>query len=402
MGSPLHPSLAPSPCHCALLRALPRMVAAPHQKFEAGVAKISALRTMAVATTDLVNEAWSALRTGVVVARKLEELLDSRPPEEIRSVLEFMLQRANQKKAAREQVKECLRILLVREPWLAEARAEQSLRDGVREVLDSEQDAELVAQLDTVEEQEVEEEPAEEVAAEAAEIEDQAQSEDVAPVVKPLTICERLVRGRVVLKRFGWEFPCDPTGTSGDEATAGFMSIFDAVTALTTTSGKASVGNEPMAALACLEQDWASLLQFLVSMYTSGVRNTCSSRIRFVVVHLRALAPAFRELAPWASLPWGHLPMPAEEAEAEARALEEFKRQQAEEAESLRLAQELQAEEDAQVLALQKARSQRVQEDFALACKLEAEAATRPERAPRRQLSVRRLRLRQSTTAGGA
>jgi len=381
--------------------------ASPQQKFELGVGKVRGLRARAVASADGVNEAWSALRTGVVASRKAPESLDRCEEGERPRILEFVLERGAQKKSARGQVKECLRILLVRPVWLASVLAEEGLRAGVVEALDASQDAELLAQLlppaqpqaveESVEAEALEasqdaeplaqlppparprvgEESAEAEAeaavgeAEAALIEVEAEAPPRPAKPRPLSIHERMARGRAVLEGFGWAFPRDPTGTRGDEATAGFMLLFEAVTLLSTGSGLASVGGEPSAVLAGWEEDLANLLHFLLSMYTSGVRRTYSGRIRFVVVRLRALAPAFRELAPWASLPWGHEEMPKEEAEAEARVLEDLQRQRAEEAEDERLARMLQEEEEKEALAREKVRRERAQEDFVLACKLQ-------------------------------
>jgi len=313
-------------------------MATPQQKLEAGVEKACALQSTAIVTTDHVTEAWAALRTGVLAARRLAEVLDARSAEEMRSVLELALRRASQKRAAIGQVRECLRILLARPPWLTAASAEERFQAGVREALDAGQDAELLAQLDAAE--------AAAVAAEGAGAEEAADAAGVDEgQPRPVGIRECLAHGRAVLERFGWEFPSDPVGTQGDQAVAGFMHIVDALTALETASGRASVGGEPAAVLVELEEDWPGLLRFLLGLYGCGVRRTYVARVRFVVVRLRALAPAFRDLAPWASLPWGDLPMPEEEAEAEARQLEELGRRRKEEeveAEDQRLARELQ------------------------------------------------------------
>lgn len=418
-------------------------MAAPQQKFEAGLSKVRGLRAAAAATTDLVNEAWSALRTGVIVARRLPEVLDSCPKEERPHVLRFILERAAQKKAARAQAEECLRILLARPPWLATARAEEGLRSGVREALDGERDAELLGHLAA---EEAAEEPAEGAAEEEAEVswlEESGAPEAAAPASeepasappqpppaiseclaralpwqsaaapaseqpgaappRPPRIRERLARGAAVLERFRWEFPRDPIGTRGDEATAGFQAIFDAVTALTIPSGRASVGDDPSAALVDLERHWADLLRFLVSMYNSGVKRTYSSRIRFVALHLRELSPAFRDLAPWASLPWGRSPAPRREAEAaagarqdevEARASarKEPSTRRAEDAKKLRPAHKTQRKREEQAAkeaaleevrrrSVREARRRSVQGDLTLACKLQEEEKERPGEA---------------------
>jgi len=470
-------------------------MASPQQKFEAGIAKVSSLREASHPTTDLVNESWSALRVGIVAARKSEDLLDARSDEEMAFVLDFMLRRAVQKKSATSQVRECLRVLLSRQPWLAAVRACESLRAGIRDLLDEVQDAELQEQLapegaegeelvfgtredeardvlegppplpapeslpsDAMEATQVApsslpqeavvevmevanaaEGPldAQEVIVEVAEAAEPGQlakpdpeqeksslgpspvlgvqegqqspllnvvvaaavSEDGDECHRPVTIRERLAEGKKVLESFGWEFPAR---LQLDDATAGFMLIFDAVSSISRAPPRPlpAGAEDPLEALAELEGAWAGLLQFLVSMYTSGIKRTYSARIRFVTVELRQRSPLFRELAPWASLPWGDAPMPREEEEAEARLLEEFDRQRAEEAENDRLAQELQSQEEAEARALEDMRRRLEEEDLVLALKLEEQAKQAPAKKSS-YLPQLPLRMRRRS-AGGA
>eukprot|EP00418_Pyrodinium_bahamense_P071013 CAMPEP_0179091274 /NCGR_PEP_ID=MMETSP0796-20121207/41687_1 /TAXON_ID=73915 /ORGANISM="Pyrodinium bahamense, Strain pbaha01" /LENGTH=415 /DNA_ID=CAMNT_0020788863 /DNA_START=53 /DNA_END=1300 /DNA_ORIENTATION=+ len=415
-------------------------MAQPRQKLASGIDKVCFLLARAAPDIDLVNEAWAAVRMGIVASRQDDEGLDARSEEEMRCVLEFLVQRGLKKRAARGQVKECLRIVLARPPWLASAHADEVLRTGLLEVLeDGEAGAELrerlaaaaeepaeeareawaagrgpeecpAAQQQQREDQEVLGQPAEEevVPPEALEVVVLEGEEEQQPRRLP-SVRERLAEGVRVMRHFGWQFPHDPTGVGLDEATAGFRSLLSGVTALTTSSGRASVGEDVLAALTELDGDWPNVLQFLLSMYTSGVRSTYSSRIRFVVVKLRDFSPAFRGLMPWESLPWGHLPMPALEAE-EARQLEELQRRGFEEREGLRLARALQAQEEADAQAFKEVRGQLEQEDWSLARSLQDEvpslssaATTRSKavHAPRglRVPNLPRLRRR---SAGGA
>ncbi|CAE8606972.1 unnamed protein product, partial [Polarella glacialis] len=57
------------------------------------------------------------------------------------------------------------------------------------------------------------------------------------------------------------------------------------------------------------ERVWLDIIRFLLSMYSSGKRNTLRSRIKFVVVKLRQLSTSFDEAireseSREAGLPW--------------------------------------------------------------------------------------------------
>jgi len=135
---------------------------------------------------------------------------------------------------------------------------------------------------------------------------------------------ERLLSaGRDVMRQFDWQFPDDPLGTKLDKATEGFQSFFDGVTRLTTPTGKASLDVEVCELLRSFQQEWPLILRFAVSMYRSGKRNAYRSRIKFVVVKLREMAPEFGEVVaqleggmPWPTTPCPSFAEPAAPAES--------------------------------------------------------------------------------------
>jgi len=335
-------------------------MAEPQQKLADGIQKVSALHGATISNETLIDEAWAAVKTGIVVARKFEEALDAHTEEEMHQVLEFLVQRWAKKRASRGQVNECVRIVLARPRWLSEARRDEDLRASLREVLSG--NPEMLEKLDG--------------SGPGVLGTDGEPEGALCPALqrmegpkKHLNIKQQLLNGCKVMKKFEWEFPHDPLGTKLDEATGGFQSFFEGVTALTTTSGKASVDGDIDAVLAEFEDHWSGILRFLLSMHGSGVRITYTARIKFVVVNLRSFSLTFRQLTPWASLPWGHEPMPAEEALEEAKSQEEKARRREEakqqcEANDHRLACELQAQEEA--------RHRAEEEDARLARELQA------------------------------
>jgi len=261
-------------------------------------------------------------------------------------------------------VNECLRIVLGRAPWLLVAQRDEELKATLREALSG--SPEVQERLDAAP-------PA------AGGESDPAKPEAGAPT-KSAGIKQQLESGCSVMRRFGWEFPRDPVSTKLDEATAGFQSFFEGITVLTTPTGRASVGPDLSMVFADVQDDWANILQFLLSMYSSGVRTTYTSRIRFVVVNLRAFSPAFRALMHWRSLPWGQEPMPAEEVKEEE---ERECRRHLEEGDH-RLARELQAEEEARVRAEEEATRRFVEEDSQVARQLQEamNVTPQPQRRP--------------------
>jgi len=268
-------------------------------------------------------------------------------------------------------VNECLRIVLGRTPWLLVAQRDDELKAALREALSGSPEA--LERLDSA--------PA------AASGQGGPSGPEGGAPEKPAGIKQQLESGCSVMRSFGWEFPHDPLGTKLDEATAGFQNVFEGITVLTTTTGRASVGPDLSIVFADIQDDWASILQFLLSMYNSGVRTTYTSRIRFVVVNLRAFSPAFRALMHWRSLPWGQEPMPAEEAKEEEErrkaAEEEECRRHLEEGDH-RLARELQAEEEARVRAEKEAAKKCVEEDSQVARQLQEamNVTPQPQRRP--------------------
>lgn len=313
-------------------------MAEARQKLIDGIGKVCALRTAKTVTETCVDEAWAALKTGILVARKDEEAFDARSEQEIRCVLEFLSKRGTKKKASRGQVVESLKIVLSRPAWLEGAtQGGEELRASLKDLLAG--NDELVDKLYPPP-------PPPEVQAVPDEVPEESctTTSDREPpkITRASGIKPQLRYGFGVMKQFNWEFPHDPLGTKLDDATEGFSNVHDAVTALTTNTGKASVGGDVAGVIAEFKEEWSGILKFLLSMYNSGVRMTYSSRIKFVIINLRAFSSGFCRLMPWESLPWGAEEMPPHEAEDRKKFREE---------EDYRLACELRAEEDAIVQA---------------------------------------------------
>jgi len=311
-------------------------------KLARSIAKVCRL-SEAPATDETLDDAWDALRSGIVSARKDVDVFDACSEQEMDSVLAFLALRGTKKRSARGRVSECLRIVLSSASWLTRAQHHE-VKASLQELLVG--STELLEKLEAVtKESDV-----------SVESEGEAAPVDADAAPQPNSIRQQLAHGCRVLEGFGWRFPHDPLGTKLDDATEGFRSLFQGVTALTTPAGMALVGGDAGQALVELEGKWNELLQFLLSMYSSGVRGAYSARIRFVVVSLRRFSAEFRGLTPWRSLPWGHEPLPAAEAAEE---------------EDRRLASELQSQEEAMMLSEREARRLRCQEDFSFARSLQ-------------------------------
>merc|ERR1711870_68411 len=137
------------------------------------------------------------------------------------------------------------------------------------------------------------------------------------------------------------------------------------------TGGKESIGGDIAGALAGFDHHWDGLLQFFVSMYNCGFRDSYKARIKFVVVTLRSFSLEFRAQLPWVELPWGSDPMPPEEAAAEAARMaaeeHEKKARIKLEQEDFQLALEMHIKEEEQRAAEELMRKQLAAEDSKLA-----------------------------------
>jgi len=119
------------------------------------------------------------------------------------------------------------------------------------------------------------------------------------------------------MRSFQWQFPCDPVSTKLDTATEAFSKYYSGINQLlprlrgnrarfckweSPPKDQELFGVKPLEAV-------PGILQFLASMYGSGVRNSYQARIRFVVrvleehVDIFAGAVATAAKAPGA-LPW--------------------------------------------------------------------------------------------------
>lgn len=381
------------------------MASAQQQKFTAGVQRALALRQRERVTADDASEAWAALRQGVVAARRCEGVLDSlpreealvcpvlrapfpgrqQPPSKFLGTLASELSKENVRKEL-GRAQECLRILLAQPSWLELALTEA--RPEVLAAMDRERDAALLAPLVAAQaaEEKAAEEPegyaSEATISVAADEEGGADAEGGGsscgePEEEPVdpsqklrrSILEKLAGARESLASLDWRFPVDITGLRGDEAVRGFTLLHDALTMMSTGSGRAAVGGSELDALALHfeEGDWAPLLDFLLGLYGTPSRRSYCSRARYVVLRLRALVPAFREAMPWAKLPWGKEPVP------EAELAEERRLRAAEEAEGLLLATELQLQEEREAEEQRERQEQLALEDEELARQLQQE-----------------------------
>lgn len=280
------------------------------------------------------DDAWTTLKRGVVVARKEQEVLDKFSTCEMQLALRFLAKRAKKRRTTKAQVLECFAILLPRRPWLAAATSDASLQAVLREML-TEKDELLQLLLGG---------PS--ALPEASQAPEEKKAVSLATSSKLSSSREQLLQGCRVMEEFGWKFPCDPLSQRMDDATEGFQSFCEGVTGLSKLSGKTCARSDIALVLAELDSRWPKILEFLLGMYTSGIRCTYAARIKFVVVKLRHFSQTFQNLTRWGDLPWSEDPMPEEEAKkkAEKDAYERWTRSCREEAD-FRLAWEMQARE---------------------------------------------------------
>eukprot|EP00930_Biecheleria_cincta_P048663 TRINITY_DN33944_c0_g1_i1.p1 TRINITY_DN33944_c0_g1~~TRINITY_DN33944_c0_g1_i1.p1 ORF type:complete len:323 (+),score=72.05 TRINITY_DN33944_c0_g1_i1:72-1040(+) len=279
------------------------------------------------------DDAWTALKRGVVVARKHQEELDKFSTREMQLVLCFLAKTAKKRRTTKAQVLECLAILLARRPWLSAATSNASLQAALQDVL---ADKDELLQLLLEGPSALLEVTKATQAPEAKIVMSQAAASKLS------SSREQLLQGCRVMEKFGWRFPCDPLSNRMDDATEGFQSFCEGVTGLSNASGKICTRNEIALVLAELDPKWHNVLEFLLGMYTSGIRCTYAARIKFVVVKLRYFSRQFQNLKSWRDLPWSDEPMPEEEAKTEA--YERWTQSCREEAD-FRLAWEMQARE---------------------------------------------------------
>merc|ERR1712232_553690 len=170
---------------------------------------------------------FARVKVGIVQCRKDSQALDGQSQERSQQVLFFLARRALKKKASKGQICGCLKILLGRAAWLCTAQQDGELLALLRQAFAD--NTEILCKLESA----------------PTEIQDDDRSaSSEASSVKPLGIQEQLNYGFQIMKSFDWEFPRDPLGTKIDEATDGFKHFFDAVTLLTTSGGKATIGGD--------------------------------------------------------------------------------------------------------------------------------------------------------------
>merc|ERR1719210_2148115 len=109
------------------------------------------------------------------------------------------------------------------------------------------------------------------------------------------------------MKRFGYEFPCEPTAANLDTATEGYRKFYDGVNRACRSTSADGVQDNSYAQrlLSELRVDWHGVLRFLCSMHGSGTRNTHRGWIENVAAKLDAFSPEFRAaVAEQGGLPW--------------------------------------------------------------------------------------------------
>jgi len=129
-----------------------------------------------------------------------------------------------------------------------------------------------------------------------------------------------LAAARNIMRSFQWRFPCDPVSAKLDTATEGFRKYYTGVNHLLSLRGASSqpgkskfdltddhfFGTRPLEAV-------PSILNFLASMYASGVRNSYRARIRHVVLMLEEHTASFAGAVATSALqsvalPWQECP----------------------------------------------------------------------------------------------
>jgi len=274
-----------------------------------GLQRASALRELSEhKRAEQESQAFEALRSGLIAARKDEAILDGFEEQQMCDALELIAKRGLEKKMLRGRAVECLKSAFGRPAWLRAAQSRPDLLAQLRELLAETSD--LLAVLEA---------PA--PAGDPVDIFEEAPKAEAALLEKKPEVERLLTVGRTIMRQFDWQFPDDPLGTKLDQATQGFQSFFDGVTRLTTSTGKASLEVGVSEFLQSFQSDWPGILQFSVSMYRSGKRNVYRSRIKFVVVKLREMAPGFGEVLanlegglPWPTTPCSSFAGPPGEA----------------------------------------------------------------------------------------
>mmetsp|Transcript_30550 Transcript_30550/g.70881 ORF Transcript_30550/g.70881 Transcript_30550/m.70881 type:complete len:351 (-) Transcript_30550:157-1209(-) len=221
----------------------------------------------------------------------------------MRSVMAFIHRRGVERRLYRQQAKECVKILLNNPGWHHAAYTDEGLRRCLADFLADSPDAAGRLQEAPVEPAKVQARRQKQVLSAC----DPSEGSEVRDMLRT-----QVLQSWDVMESFGFRFPGEPTSTGLDEATEGYRMLYDAVNRLCAAcKGQPSDGG----VLSGLLIQWDQVLDFLVSMHSSGLRNTHRSRIKFVVAKLEAFVPAFRA----AVASRGGLPWPPEASGAAAR-----------------------------------------------------------------------------------
>eukprot|EP00927_Polykrikos_kofoidii_P012935 TRINITY_DN1562_c0_g1_i1.p1 TRINITY_DN1562_c0_g1~~TRINITY_DN1562_c0_g1_i1.p1 ORF type:complete len:495 (+),score=110.98 TRINITY_DN1562_c0_g1_i1:106-1590(+) len=261
---------------------------------------------------DLSNDAWEALRAGIVACKKDDGPLNAFAKADAVAVLEFLCRHAKTKKMLKGRINECIKIALATETWTLAARnSTDELKAELKETL-GDSAGELIAKLDTPPEPE----PAAEGAGEEGGAEAAAE-----PSKDQENAIVMLENGRDGMREFGFEFPHDPLGTKLDHATATFMVFYEGMSKLGTGRRFETLIADGVNPFEGIEENFADILNFVASMAEAKGRGSYVGRVRYVVEKLQEFSPKFKDevVKRGKRFPWEPVPVvsPTEEAVAE-------------------------------------------------------------------------------------
>eukprot|EP00927_Polykrikos_kofoidii_P038175 TRINITY_DN32476_c0_g1_i1.p1 TRINITY_DN32476_c0_g1~~TRINITY_DN32476_c0_g1_i1.p1 ORF type:complete len:527 (+),score=125.10 TRINITY_DN32476_c0_g1_i1:104-1582(+) len=236
--------------------------------------------------TDLSNEAWEGLRAGIVACKKDDGPLNAVAKADAVLALEFLCGHAKTKKMLKGRINECIKIVLATDAWILAARnGTEELKTNLKETL-GDSGGDLVAKLETPSAPE----RGVEGAAETGEEESVAEQ----PTEKEPAVV-MLENGRDGMREFGFEFPHDPLGTMLDRATEAFMLVYEALSKLDIGRRFETLIADGVNPFESIEENFADMLKFLVSMAEARSRGSYISRVKYVIEKLQNLSPQFKE-----------------------------------------------------------------------------------------------------------
>jgi len=263
------------------------------------------------------DDSFDALRKGIqFVSKRCPEELDTVDDATKVKMLLMMLQKGK-KPVLKNRVAETVEYLLGSQAWVSAVLADTKC--------DAEAKAFVSTLGDSLREKLEEKLKPPEVPLEEADkkrpLTDSDETSDVegGPKPKKPKIARSLQISRDIMLKYKWKFPVNLLGTEMDEASTGFTYFFDATTKLTTTNNKKTLESYDIdfhTAFGTYEAEFPQILNFLLSMYNCSSRKSYSARIKFTVIKLRDVSPAFAQAVkdlPGGLLPWDEPPEPTPE-----------------------------------------------------------------------------------------